>query len=99
VVVALARTCSRHDGLVGGAGAAIALKNPMALSGFIPALANSLALLVVAVLTIGAVVFSILVWRDSRWTTWGRLHYTALALASVASSWWLCYWKLLGWYL
>jgi len=50
-----------------------------------------------AVLTIGALVFTVLAWKDSYWGIAGRVYYTLVTLAAVAFVWFLNYWNLLGW--
>jgi len=52
---------------------------------------------VAAVLTIGAVVFSVLAWKDRYWGIVARLFYNLVTLAAVAFVWFLNYWNLLGW--
>ena len=49
-----------------------------------------------AVLAIGAVVFSVLAWKNQYWHIAGRVHYTLATLAAVAFVWFLNYWNLLG---
>ena len=49
------------------------------------------------VLTVGAVVFTVLAWRNKYWGLLGRVHYTLVALAALTFAWWLNYWNLLGW--
>lgn len=51
---------------------------------------------VAALLTIGLVVFAVVAWIKRYFSVWGRLHYTLVALAALATSWWLWYWKVLG---
>ena len=49
-----------------------------------------------AVLTIGAVVFTVLAWKNQYWQIAGRVYYTLVTLAAVAFVWFLNYWNLLG---
>jgi hypothetical protein len=49
-----------------------------------------------AVLTIGAIFFVYVGWKNKYWTTCGRLHYTLVVLASLAFLGFLAYWNLLG---
>jgi len=49
-----------------------------------------------AVLTIGAVVFTVLAWKNHYWDIAGRVYYTLVMLAAVAFVWFLNYWNLLG---
>jgi CubicO group peptidase (beta-lactamase class C family) len=48
------------------------------------------------VLTIGVLIFTFLAWKNKYWSVCGRLHYTLVALASLAFLWFLDYWNLLG---
>ena len=50
-----------------------------------------------AVLTIGALVYTVLAWKDSYWGIAWRVYYTLVTLASVAFVWFLNNWNLLGW--
>jgi len=50
----------------------------------------------VAILAIGAVVFSVLVWKRGYWTLAWRVHYTLVTLAAVAVVWWYFNWKIIG---
>ena len=45
---------------------------------------------------VGLVVFTVLAWKDRYWGTPGRLHYTLVTLAALASIPFLHYWNLLG---
>jgi CubicO group peptidase (beta-lactamase class C family) len=50
-----------------------------------------------AVLTVGALVCSVLAWKNSYWDIAARVHYTLVTFAAVAFVWFLNYWNLLGW--
>jgi hypothetical protein len=50
-----------------------------------------------AVLTIGALIYSALAWKNSYWGIVARVHYTLVTLAALAFVWFLNYWNLLGW--
>jgi CubicO group peptidase (beta-lactamase class C family) len=50
-----------------------------------------------AVLTVGALVYSVLAWKSSYWGIAARVHYTLVTVAAVAFVWFLNYWNLLGW--
>lgn len=52
--------------------------------------------LLAVVLTIGALGFTVLVWRNRYWGVIGRVHYTLVTLMSLAFIWFLNYWNLLG---
>jgi CubicO group peptidase (beta-lactamase class C family) len=50
-----------------------------------------------AVLTVGALVYTVLAWKDHYWSIAFRLYYTLVTIAAVAFVWFLNYWNLLGW--
>jgi CubicO group peptidase (beta-lactamase class C family) len=50
-----------------------------------------------AVLTVGALVYTVLAWRNSFWGIAARAYYTLVTVAAVAFVWFLNYWNLLGW--
>jgi hypothetical protein len=50
-----------------------------------------------AVLTAGALVYTVLAWKNSYWGIAGRAYYTLVTVAAVAFVWLLNYWNLLGW--
>jgi CubicO group peptidase (beta-lactamase class C family) len=50
-----------------------------------------------AVLTAGALVYTLLAWKNSYWATTARAYYTLVTVAAVAFVWFLNYWNLLGW--
>jgi len=50
-----------------------------------------------AVLTVGALVYSVLAWKNSYWGIATRVHYTLVTVAALAFVWFLNYWNLLGW--
>jgi CubicO group peptidase (beta-lactamase class C family) len=52
--------------------------------------------LVAAVLTIAALGFTVLAWKNRYWGVVGRVHYTLVTVAALAFIWWLNYWNLLG---
>jgi hypothetical protein len=52
--------------------------------------------LLAVVLTIGALGFTVLVWRNRYWGGIGRVHYTLVTLMSLPFIWFLNYWNLLG---
>jgi hypothetical protein len=52
---------------------------------------------IAAVLTLGAIGFTVLAWKNRYWSALGRVHYTMVSLAAFAFIWFLNYWNLLGW--
>ncbi len=49
-----------------------------------------------ALLTIGALFFVYVGWKNKYWNVCGRVHYTLVVLASMFFLWFLAYWNLLG---
>jgi len=50
-----------------------------------------------AMLTVGALVYAGLAWKNSYWGITFRSYYTVVTVAAVAFVWFLNYWNLLGW--
>jgi CubicO group peptidase (beta-lactamase class C family) len=50
-----------------------------------------------AVLTVGALIYTVLAWKDSYWSVAGRVYYTLVTVAAVAFVGFLDFWNLLGW--
>jgi hypothetical protein len=50
-----------------------------------------------ALLTIGALVYTVLAWKDGYWGVVLRVYYTLVTVAAVAFVWFLNNWNLLGW--
>lgn len=50
-----------------------------------------------AVLTVGALVYTVLAWAKGYWGIAARVHYTLASVAAVAFVWFLNNWNLLGW--
>jgi CubicO group peptidase (beta-lactamase class C family) len=50
-----------------------------------------------AMLTVGALVYTVLAWKNSYWGIAGRAYYTLVTVAAVAFVWFLNEWNLLGW--
>jgi CubicO group peptidase (beta-lactamase class C family) len=50
-----------------------------------------------AALTVGALVYDVLAWKDRYWGVAFRVYHTLLTIAAVAFVWFLNYWNLLGW--
>ena len=48
-------------------------------------------------LTIGALVYTVLTWRNRYWGITYRVYYTMATIAAVAFVWFLDYWNWLGW--
>jgi hypothetical protein len=49
-----------------------------------------------AALTVAALVYAAVAWKDRFWGVAGRVHYTLGTVAAVAFVWFLNYWNLLG---
>lgn len=50
-----------------------------------------------AVLAVGALVYTVLVWKNGYWGIAFRAYYTLVTIAAVAFVWFLHYWNWLGW--
>ena len=50
-----------------------------------------------AMLAVGALVYTVLAWKDSYWGIAWRVYYTLVTLTAVAFVWFLNFWNLLGW--
>jgi len=50
-----------------------------------------------ALLTVGALVYAVLVWKKSYWSVAFRVYYTLVTVAAIAFVWFLNQWNLLGW--
>jgi hypothetical protein len=50
-----------------------------------------------AALTVGALVYTVLAWKNSYGGIAARMYYTLVTVAAVAFVWFLNYWNLLGW--
>jgi CubicO group peptidase (beta-lactamase class C family) len=75
----------------------IGLAGPSKIYGVPPLLPYLLVLpLVAAVLTIAAIGFTVLAWKNRYWGVAGRVYYTLVTVAALAFIWWLNYWNLLG---
>jgi hypothetical protein len=53
--------------------------------------------LVTALLTLLLLWMTILAWKDSYWSFWGRIYYSLLTLTAMLFLVWANYWNLLGW--
>jgi CubicO group peptidase (beta-lactamase class C family) len=47
-------------------------------------------------MTAGAFLYTVLIWKSGRGSIWGRVYYTVVMLALISTSWQLYHWKLLG---
>jgi CubicO group peptidase (beta-lactamase class C family) len=52
---------------------------------------------VASVLTIGALVYTLLAWKNRYWGIAARGYYTLVTCAAVALVWFMNYWNILGW--
>ncbi|HSF79685.1 MAG TPA: serine hydrolase domain-containing protein [Anaerolineales bacterium] len=50
-----------------------------------------------AILTVGALVYAVLAWKNTYWSVAFRAYYTLVTIAAVAFVWFLHYWNWLGW--
>ena len=51
---------------------------------------------ILTVLSLMITIYAAIAWRKSFWGLGGRIHYTLLAAAALANSWFLFYWNLVG---
>ncbi len=75
-----------------------AASDPMEFMFGVPSALKFLLILPIlsAILTIGAIFFAYVGWKNKYWTVCGRVHYTLVVLASLFFLWFLAYWNLLG---
>jgi hypothetical protein len=50
-----------------------------------------------ALLTAGALTYTVLAWKDRYWGVAFRVYYTLVTIAAVSFVWFLNYWNWLGW--
>jgi len=50
-----------------------------------------------AILTAGALVYTVLAWKNKYWNFTGRAYYSLVTIAAVGFVWFLNFWNLLGW--
>jgi len=50
-----------------------------------------------ALLTVGALIYTVLAWKDGYWGVAFRAYSTLVTVAALAFVWYLNYWNLLGW--
>jgi hypothetical protein len=50
-----------------------------------------------ALLTVGALIYTLLAWKNNYWGVAFRAYYTLVTVAALAFVWYLNYWNLLGW--
>ncbi len=53
--------------------------------------------LLAALLTLGAIFYTVMAWKDGYWGSAWRAYYTLFTIAAVAFVWFLNIWNLLGW--
>jgi len=79
-------------------GLAIVLTEP---DGIVFGIPSSIKILLVApilaaILAIGALIYTVRIWKSGSGSIWGRIYYTAVTLAFVIALWQLNHWNLLG---
>jgi CubicO group peptidase (beta-lactamase class C family) len=52
--------------------------------------------IILGFLALTITIFAVLAWKNLYWGLGGRIHYTLLAAAALANSWFLYYWNLIG---
>ncbi len=51
---------------------------------------------IVILLTIVTMIMMVLAWKNKYWNTWGRVHYSLVALALSFYTWFVWFWNLVG---
>ena len=51
---------------------------------------------IVILLTVVTIIMMVLAWKNSYWNTWGRVHYSLVALALSFYTWSVWFWNLVG---
>lgn len=79
-------------------GLLMALSDPMELMFGVPSALKVFLVfpIISAVLTIGALIYTVLAWKKKYWSGCARLHFTLIVLASLVFIWFLNYWNLFG---
>lgn len=79
-------------------GLLMVLRDPMELMFGVPSALKVFLVfpIISAVLTIGALIYTVLAWMRKYWSGCARLHFTLIVLASLIFIWFLNYWNLLG---
>ena len=49
----------------------------------------------VAILAVGAVIFTVLAWRRAFWSLGWRIHYSLVTLVAVSVVWWYFNWNII----
>ena len=66
-------------------------------SGLPPSLTAALMLPIIAsILTLGVVVYAVVLWRRGYWTRFRRVHYTLFAVFAIGLVWFYWFWNVLG---
>lgn len=81
---------------LGGMFSAFATQEAFLFGNAIAYIVGNFLAIPVAILALGAVVFTILAWRRGYWNLTWRIHYTLVALGAVAVVWWYFNWKIIG---
>jgi CubicO group peptidase (beta-lactamase class C family) len=77
---------------------AVGIGDPNAIVFGIPLWIKIIMVLAVvsALMTAGAFLYTVVIWKSGKGSIWGRVYYTAVVLALFATLWQLNHWKLLG---
>ena len=51
-----------------------------------------------ALMTAGAIIYTVMIWKAGSGSTWDRVYYTAVMLVLISATWQLYHWNLLGFY-
>jgi hypothetical protein len=77
---------------------AIGLSAPNAVAFGIPMWmrVNLMLSILAAVLVAVSLVYTVVIWRSSKGSIWGRIFYTVVTLALISATWQLNHWNLIG---
>ena len=51
-----------------------------------------------AIMTVGSLFYTVVIWKSGKGSIGGRIYYTVVMLALIATLWQLNHWNLLGFY-
>jgi len=77
---------------------AIGLRDPYAVIFDIPVWINASLVLSMfsTLMSIGALIYTVLIWKSGKGSIWDRVYYSAVMLALISTAWQLYHWNLLG---
>jgi CubicO group peptidase (beta-lactamase class C family) len=77
---------------------ALGLRDPNAILFGIPLWIRVIIVLSMfaTIMTIGAIVYTVVIWKSGNGSIYGRIYYTAVMLALISTAWQLYHWNMLG---